>query len=186
MTCFGAVFRIGAALRMTVSVSRIAPPHAECRQGDDGFGLGTSCVKAYEASRRFSAVSCRNVRLAMLTAVLAIAGQFAITARAGQWARHSSAIALESSSSADSLARKTMLDQALQNESVQGGRRSNFATLDGGLVLRTLDVDAIGIGAADSPNVLINPEPSSLLVWSTLAGGLLAAGYGFRHRRLAT
>lgn len=79
--------------------------------------------------------------------------------------------------------RKQWIDNALQRTNVGHRPQFGLGELDSAMVLRSLTLDAVQVGAVDDPNVLINPEPSSLLVWSTLAGGVFAAGYGFRHRR---
>lgn len=82
----------------------------------------------------------------------------------------------------DSFARKLMVDNALRDTPAGSVRLLRLGDLDGAEVLRSMDANSVTMGAAEAPHILVNPEPSSLLVWSVLAVGVFAAGYGCRHR----
>ncbi|MGL4462082.1 MAG: hypothetical protein ACRC1K_08005 [Planctomycetia bacterium] len=83
--------------------------------------------------------------------------------------------------SLDITLRNRVLDDALASSSILPAGLAGSSRLP--RLLSPAPADSFQAGAR-CVDCYTNPEPSSMLVWSTTLGGLFAAGYGYRRRLL--
>lgn len=83
----------------------------------------------------------------------------------------------------DAALRKQLLDQYLRKPLAPAGANFEFGPEELTQILGQADSDIASLGTSNRPEFLVNPEPSSALVWTTSVIGLLAAGYGYRRRQ---
>jgi hypothetical protein len=103
---------------------------------------------------------------------------------AGEWPASPAGLMLLEPARLDPVARNAWIDRRL----TESGPAPQADSLDVPSFDRLLQAGkpaALARASAATDGAIVNPEPSSLLIWGACSAGLAAAGYGVRRRQNA-